>query len=81
MVRTVTVRITGLPKADNHVDAFKKKVEDACLANNLAVYTPRANLAKDEVAVRMTIKAVLGLAAEGAAPESCRKTRSGSLPA
>ena len=73
MVRTVTVRITGLPEADNHVDGFKKEVEDACLADNLAEYTPRANLAKDEVAVHMTIKAVLGLTTEGAAPESCQE--------
>ena len=73
MAHTVTVRITGLPEADNHVDAFKKEVEDACLADNLAVYTPRANLAKDEVAVRMTIKAVLGLTTEGAAPNSCQE--------
>lgn len=58
IVRTVTVRITGLPEADNHVDAFKKEVEDACLADNLAVYTPRTNLVKDKAAVRMTIKAV-----------------------
>jgi hypothetical protein len=73
MVRTVTVWITGLPEADNHVNTFKKEVEDACLANNLAVYTPDANLAKDEVAVGITIKAVLGLNAEGAAPESCQE--------
>jgi len=73
MVRTVAVSITGLPEADNHVDAFKKEVEDACLADNLAVYTPDANLAKDEVAVRMTIKAVLGLNTEGAAPNSCQE--------
>ena len=73
MVRSVTVWITGLPEADNHVDTFKKEVEDACLADNLAVYTPDANLAKDEVAVRMTIKAVLGRNTEGAAPSSCQE--------
>jgi len=73
MVRTVAVWITGLPEADNHVNTFKKEVEDACLANNLAVYTPDANLARDEVAVRITIKVVLGLNAEGAAPESCQE--------
>lgn len=73
MVRAVTVRITGLPEADNHIDAFKKEVEDACLADNLAVYTLRSNLAKDEVAVCMTIKAVLGLTTEGAAPNSCQE--------
>ena len=78
MVRTVTVRITGLPEADNHVDGFKKEVEDACLADNLAEYTPRANLAKDEVAVHMTIKAVLGLTTRVPRQRAVRKTRSGS---
>src|ERR1700722_5545524 len=33
MIRTAGVRITGLPKANNHVDAFRKEVEDACFAD------------------------------------------------
>ena len=73
MVRTVIVRITGLPEADNHVDAFKNEVEDACLADNLAVYTPRANLANDEVAVTMKIKAIIDFTSEGAAPGTCQE--------
>ena len=73
MVRTVGVRITGLPEADNHVDAFKNEVEDACFADNLKEYTPRANLAGDEVSVTMKIKAVIDFTSEGAAPESCQE--------
>jgi hypothetical protein len=73
MVRTVGVRITGLPEADNHVNAFKTEVEDACFADNLKGYTPRANLAKDEVSVTMKIKAVIDFTSEGAAPESCQE--------
>ena len=73
MVRTVSLRITGLPEADNQVDAFKKEVEDACFADNLKEYTPRANLAKDEVAVTMSIKAIIDFTSEGAAPERCQE--------
>lgn len=73
MVRIVTVRITGLPEADNHVDAFKKEVEDACFADNLAVYTPRANSVKDEVAVTMTTKTIIDFTSEGAAPGTCQE--------
>jgi hypothetical protein len=69
MIRNVSVRITGLPEADNHVDAFKKEVEDACFADNLKEYTPFANLANNEVAVTMKIKAIIDFTSEGAAPE------------
>ena len=72
MICNVGVRITGLPEADNHVDAFKE-VEDACFADNLKEYTPFANLAKDEVSVTMRIKAVLDITSEGAAPENCQE--------
>ena len=73
MICNVGVRITGLPEADNQVDAFKKEVEDACFADNLKEYTPRANLAKDEVAVTMSIKAIIDFTSEGAAPERCQE--------
>ena len=72
MIRNVGVRITGLPKADNHVDAFKE-VEDACFADNLKEYTPFENLANDEVSVTMKIKAIIDFTSEGAAPESCQE--------
>jgi len=73
MVRIVTVRITGLPEADNHVDAFKKEVEDACFADNLKEYTPFANLGNDKVIVTMKIKAVIDFRSEGAAPRTCQE--------
>ena len=73
MIRNVGVRITGLPEADNHVDAFKKEVEDACFADNLKEYTPFANLAKDEISLTMKIKAIINSTSEGAAPRICQE--------
>ena len=73
IIRSVGVQITGLPEADNHVDAFKKEVEDACFADNLKEYTPFANLGNDKVIVTMKIKAVIDITAEGAAPERCQE--------
>ena len=73
MVRDVGVQITGLPEADNHIDAFKKEVEDACFADNLKEYTPFGNSAKDAVTVRMKIKAVKDITSEGAAPRTCQE--------
>ena len=76
MIRSVGVRITGLPEADNHVNAFKKEIEDACFADNLKEYTPFTNLANTEVSVTMKIKAIIDFRSEGA-----RKTPSRSLRA
>ena len=73
MICNVGVQIIGLPEADDHVDAFKKAVEDACFADNLKEYTPLGNLANDKVSVRMKIKAVLDITSEGAAPENCQE--------
>jgi len=73
MIRTVSVWITGLPEADNHVDAFKKEVEDACFADNLKEYTPGENLGKDKVAVTMIIKAIIDSTSKGRAPRTCQE--------
>jgi len=73
MIRNVGVQITGLPEADNHVDAFKKEIEDACFADNLKEYTPFANLANNEVSVTMKIKAIIDFRSEGAAPRNCQE--------
>jgi len=73
MIRTVSVWITGLPEADNHVDAFKKEVEDACFADNLKEYTPGEYLEKDKVAVTMIIKSIIDSTSEGAAPSFCEE--------
>ena len=73
MIRSVGVRITGLPEADNHVNAFKKEIEDACFADNLKEYTPFANLANTEVSVTMKIKAIIDFRSEGAAPRDCQE--------
>jgi len=73
MICNVGVRITGLSEADNHVDAFKKEVKDACFADNLKEYTPFANLANNEVSVAMKIKATIDITSKGAAPESCQE--------
>jgi len=72
MIRTVSVQITGLPEADDHVDAFKKEVEDACFADNLKEYIGE-NLGKDEFAVTMIIKTVIDSTSEGAAPRDCQE--------
>ncbi|OCK92153.1 uncharacterized protein K441DRAFT_185940 [Cenococcum geophilum 1.58] len=73
MIRNVGVRIIGLPEADNHVDAFKKEVEDACFADNLEECTPFANLGNNGVWVRMKIKAIIDFTSEGAAPRDCQE--------
>ncbi|OCK77550.1 hypothetical protein K432DRAFT_384612 [Lepidopterella palustris CBS 459.81] len=73
MVRLVRVFIGGLPDADNHVDVFKKEIEDACLTVNLKDYTPDQNLAKSVVAVSIKIRSILQSRSEEFAPPFCQE--------